>query len=150
MSAEPALRLVGCESCERLRGQLDAALAEMEALKADLDGKRRLLAQKRKSEKRQLQEADQYDLAEPLFEYWKEQCGHPRAKFGPATQKALYHALSMGFTQREIAEAIKGAAVAAWVDEKGKRHDGLPLICRDEEKLRDFIERYERWKGAPR
>lgn len=143
---EPALRLVECPDCERLRRALDAALAENEVIKADLDQKRRMLRTRRKEERKALAEAALREQAEPLFAYWQEQCDHPRAKFGPAVQKALYGALELGFTQREIAEAIKGAAVAAWVDERGKRHDGLPLICRDEEKLRDFIERYERWK----
>lgn len=147
MSAEPALRLVECPDCERLRRQLDAALTELETVKADLDAKRRQLRTQRHNERKALKEAALYEQALPLFEFWAEQCGHPKAKFGPANQKALYNALELGFTQREVAEAIKGAAVAAWVDERGKRHDGLPLICRDEEKLRDFIERYERWKG---
>lgn len=147
MAAAPQLRVVDCEECERLRLQRDALLTELETVKADLDQKRRQLSERRNIDRKALQTAQDYEVAEKLFEYWKEQCGHPRAKFGPARQKALYKAMEFA-TPREIATAIKGAAVAAWVDEKGVRHDGLSLICRDEEKLDNFTERYERWKEA--
>jgi hypothetical protein len=44
--------------------------------------------------------------------------------------------------------AIRGAALAAYVDEGGVRHDDLELICRNEVKLEKFIDRYERWKES--
>ena len=44
-----------------------------------------------------------------------------------------------------MCRAIDGAAFDAFVDEKGKRHDGISLICRDED---SFDRMRDRWRGA--
>jgi hypothetical protein len=152
VSAEPApvrhLHAVDadCEGCAKLRRELEGALTDLEAAQEELKTKRRQLTERKNFETKQRRTHEQHEVVEKLFEYWQEQCGHPKAKLGPAREKALLKALEL-HTPREIAMAIRGAAVGAWVDEKGVKHDGLPLICRDEEKLENFIGRYEAWKA---
>jgi hypothetical protein len=145
--SEPALRVVRCEECERLRTALEAAKLDLEQAQTDARIARRQLAAARAAEREQRRDDPKYEVAERLFDYWREQCGHPRAQLGPKREQALLARLEK-YTPREIAMAIRGAALAAYVDESGVRHDDLELICRNEVKLEKFIDRYERWKES--
>lgn len=130
--------------------ELDLANLEAEH-KADLRRIKELLTDK--DEKRR-QDPD-YSLALRLAEFWVEQTGRDagRTELGMARVGAVMARLKgrkrMGAENpaRDVAKAILGAKVDAWVNAKGKRHDELKLICRDEATLEDFIGRYERWKA---
>ena len=76
-----------------------------------------------------------------LFAYWQQQCGHGHAKLTPDRKQKIAARLREGYTPEQIRQAIDGAARAAYVDDAGKRHDDLTLICRTGSKLEDFIER---------
>lgn len=80
-------------------------------------------------------------VARELFAYWQERCRHPQAKPTRDRLRKVVARLREGYTPEQIREAIDGAAVAAFVDEKGKRFDDLELICRNGSKLESFIER---------
>lgn len=80
-------------------------------------------------------------VARELFAYWQERCRHPQAKPTRDRLRKVVARLREGYTPEQIREAIDGAAVAAFVDEKGKRFDDLELICRTGSKLESFIER---------
>lgn len=80
-------------------------------------------------------------IARELFEHWQTVCGHPQAKPTPERLKAIRSRLREGYTAEQVRTAIDGAAVGAFVDERGKRHDDLTLICRNGSKLEDFIGR---------
>lgn len=142
---ERALRAVACEDCERFRQALDAMAAELENARVDLQSKQREIARLKGAQDEHRRHDENHEVAVELFEYWREKCGHPKATFGPKREKVLLARLRT-YTPRDIAMAIKGAAVAAYVDDRGVRHDDLELICRDEVKLESFIGRYERWK----
>lgn len=79
--------------------------------------------------------------ARALFAYWQEQCGHEQAKFTRDRRAKVEARLAEGYTPDQIRKAIDGAARAAFVDDKGKRHDDLELVCRTGSKLEDFIGR---------
>ncbi len=49
--------------------------------------------------------------------------------------------LKEGYTLGQLMRAIDGAAAGAYVDDNGKRHDDLELICRNEVKVDGFIAR---------
>jgi hypothetical protein len=134
-----------CEGCAKLRRDLERALADLESAQEELKLKRRQLTERKNFETKQRRTHESHETVEKLFEYWQEQCGHPKAKLGATREKALLKALEL-HTAREIATAIRGAAVAAFVDERGVKHDELELILRNEVKLESFIARYERWK----
>lgn len=80
-------------------------------------------------------------IARELFEHWREVCHHPQAKPTQERLRAIRARLKEGYTVDQITAAIGGAAVAAFVDDRGKRHDDLTLICRNGSKLEDFIAR---------
>lgn len=143
--SEPALRLVDCPECERLHTALEEARLDLDNAEAEVKSLRRRLGAMRNAERKERREGPKYEVAEKLFEYWKEQCCHPKAQLGPKREQALLARLDQ-YTPRQIATAIRGAAIGAFVDENGTRHDDLELICRNEVKLEKFIERYERWK----
>jgi hypothetical protein len=49
--------------------------------------------------------------------------------------------LKEGVSAEEVRTAIAGAAKAAFVDDNGRRHDDIELICRNRVKLDSFIAR---------
>ena len=79
-----------------------------------------------------------------VFDYWRVRCNHPRARLDAARGQAIKARLQAGHSVEDLVLAMDGAALDAWVDTKGKRHDKLTLILRDEEHLEDFMERRER------
>jgi len=81
-------------------------------------------------------------LVKELFEFWQAECDHPRAQLSDG-RRAKLKARLKDSTPREIGQAIRGAARAAYINDDGKRYDELTLICRNREKLEDFVERYE-------
>ena len=79
-----------------------------------------------------------------MFEFWVEACrpsSTPQPKLTDERRAKLKARLREGYTTDQIRQAITGAAVGAFVDESGKRHDDLTLICRNGSKLEDFIGR---------
>src|SRR4051794_36647105 len=100
---------------------LEAARAETGSLRRQLGA---ALSKQAKGRKRH----PHYDMAVRLFEFWQQECGHPRAQMGPKRERALLSRLD-DYTPRDIAKAIRGAAVAAYVDPRGVKHDDLELIC---------------------
>jgi hypothetical protein len=86
-----------------------------------------------------------------LCAYWQEQCDHQKANVGPKTARyrKVRARLRDGYTPRDIATAIQGAARAPFINDEGKKFDDLELICRNAEKLEDFRSRAEqRPKGG--
>ena len=79
--------------------------------------------------------------ARELFGYWQERCGHQKAKATPERLRAIRARLRDGYSVADVRRAIDGAATGAYVDDRGKRHDDLTLICRNGSKLEDFIAR---------
>jgi hypothetical protein len=141
----------GCPTCAEL-------LAENEQLKHEATGRRRRIA----NLERQLVEARGEIGVDPLAPlvheigaYWRDKCGHPKAKI----DGKRYRAVRARLVQRgddELAErvayikrAIDGAAAAPNVnDQTGERYDDLALICRDEPKLDSFVARAPKGDGG--
>lgn len=86
-------------------------------------------------------------IARDLFDYWRARCrasSSPQPRFTADRRAKVLARLREGYSPDDIRRAIDGAAVAAFVDEKGKRFDDLELICRNGSKLESFIERGSR------
>lgn len=79
-----------------------------------------------------------------LFDHWRTVCQHPQAKPTAERLRAIRARLADGYTPGQIRQAIDGAARAPFVDQRGKRHDDLTLICRNGSKLEDFMDRANR------
>jgi hypothetical protein len=78
---------------------------------------------------------------ESLFAYWKERCKHPTARLGSDRRAKVQARLKEGYSVEQIRKAIDGAALDAYVNDKGVRFDDLELICRNGSKLELFIKR---------
>jgi hypothetical protein len=91
--------------------------------------------------KQQHQDA-QDELVNAVFEFWKLMTVHPRAKLGADRVKAVNARVREGATPRDFFKAIVGAAYDSFVDDKGKTHDDLELICRGSKKFEDRIETF--------
>jgi hypothetical protein len=84
-----------------------------------------------------------------VFTYWQNQCGHGQAQFtadrqGKITARLRERARLHGGMRQAVADihlGIDGAARSPFVDESGKRHDDIELICRKGSKLEDFMAR---------
>jgi hypothetical protein len=81
-----------------------------------------------------------------IFDYWREKCRHKNARFDGKRFDLIKNARK-NFTVDELLMAIDGAAVDAYVDPKGKRHDRLGLIFESAERVEDFCNRYARWRA---
>lgn len=84
-----------------------------------------------------------------VFDYWVLRCGKDpkRTKLTGDRADAVQYCIDTDYVMDDFECAINGAAVDAYVDEKGKRFDDLELICRKNTKnIEDFMGRWERWQ----
>lgn len=145
-------RHTDCDGCGRLRRDLEqmskrfkSLLVDFENLQVDLTIKRREVTTLRNEvAKRDRQDPVNQALhheSEAVFAYWKLRCRPGARVFGDKRRKAVLARLRDGYTPVDMCHGIDGACEDAFVDSKGKRHDDLELICRDEVKLDSFIQR---------
>lgn len=155
---EPArsLHLVGCPECERRKRTAAAMQVDLDNLETELKVKRRRITQLENELAEKHRQDPNYSTAEVIFDYWRKKCMPTARTFSEDRVKAVLARLKdrdrvdpdqSAYSPRYICEAIVGAAVGAYVDDKGKCHNDLELICRTGKKLEDFHARYERWKG---
>lgn len=117
--------------CDVLHEELTRALRQIKAFKKD-------------REKERLGDP-QRDVIVNVFDYWREKCGHPNARFDGKRFDLIQNRLKQ-FTPDELRMAVDGAAVDAYVDSKGKRHDRLGLVFESAERVEDFCNRFARYQ----
>ncbi len=127
---------------DALSHQLDIVIGERDALQQEF---RRIAAENAKLRKERdaaLQETDMAEPATEVYEYWRDviEGGSRRVRNTAKRSKAVQARLNEGRSVEELKLAIDGAKIGAYVDEKGVRHDDLELICRDDGKVRRFIQ----------
>lgn len=164
MTAEPAprpLHLVESVEVIRLKAVIESMQAEHEKMAADMRNMERDLKAKRsritwlENELAGRYRSDVlYPTACELFDFWRKRC-RPKAKtFGDDRLKAVLARLrdtdpddpdKPAYPPRYIAEAIVGAQIDAFVDERGTRHNDIELVCRSGKKLEAFHAKYERY-----
>lgn len=166
MTAEPAprpLRLVESVEVVRLKAVIESMQADHEKMAGVITGLERDLRAKRSritSLENELSEKYRSDplheTAEEIFEYWRKRCRPKALTFSDDRLKAVLARLkdksredpsAPAYPPRYICEAIIGAQVGAYVDEKGTVHNDLELICRSGKKLEGFHEKFEQWKA---
>ncbi|HET6866212.1 MAG TPA: hypothetical protein VFH80_09820 [Solirubrobacteraceae bacterium] len=87
-----------------------------------------------------------------VFAYWQERCHHQQA--APSDdrlskirarlrERQRFHHGDLHAAILDCRRAVDGAACCAYVDERGKRHDGIELVFRNNAKLEDFMGRAE-------
>lgn len=73
-----------------------------------------------------------------VFDYWRQRCGHERAKLTGDRRRKIEARLRDGYTVDDLKAAVDGAAVGAFVNEQGRRFDDIELICRGGSKVEAF------------
>lgn len=81
------------------------------------------------------------DTVGRVFAYWRETCHHETARLSGDRRAKIAARIKEGRTLDELKRAIDGAAVGAYVNDKGHRFDDIELICRNGSKLESFIGR---------
>ena len=139
------LRAAGCVQCADLAARLAGADTDLELVtRENTRLLRRIDALQRDRDAERLNDPQRAEILD-VFDYWREKCRHPNARFDGA-RFDLIKARLRTFTVDELKQAIDGAAVDAYVDAKGKRHDRLGLVFESAERVEDFCNRYHRWK----
>ena len=152
---EPALRIVdpetgelrspGCSGCHELAAKLASRDSELDVTQQELTkALLQIQALKRDRDKEREQDPAR-DQIIAVFDYWRERCDHKNARFDGKRFDLIKSRLKQ-FTPDELRMAIDGAAVDAYVDPTGKRHDRLGLVLESAERVEDFCNRYARWQ----
>lgn len=74
-----------------------------------------------------------------VFEYWREQSGHKRAKLSPLRAQRVRSRLRDGFTVERLCAAVDGMLRSTFHKQNG--HDDLELALRSIEKVEQFERR---------
>lgn len=77
-----------------------------------------------------------------VYEYWRARCRPRVRKLGGERAGAVRGRLQDGYTVQELLRAVDGARFGAYVTPEGLRKDDLELICRNEQKLTLFLDRW--------
>lgn len=80
-----------------------------------------------------------------VFEHWKQALDQPKSRLGTAVTGHIRARLGEGRTVDELKQAIDGCAASQWHRDNGQI--GLSLICRNDEKLIQFMARAPKRKG---
>lgn len=152
MSARPALtlvqnlvktdtgELVGCPHCNEAREEAETWERRVLQLEAAL---------KRATEDKdaKLRNDKDYPAAIDLFDEWKRECGHPRARIDLARINLALRAVKLYKDNREaLSMVIQRGKHLAYVDERGTRHDSFGLLFRDAEHIERYANEYARWR----
>jgi hypothetical protein len=85
------------------------------------------------------------DVVSDIFGYWQKTMNSPRALLDDKRKRAIKAALKLGYTPRQLCEAIKGCERSDFHMARGKyagnnKHNGIGLVLRDAEHIDKFIE----------
>lgn len=127
---------------ERLQNGIEAIAVDLQNCEVSLRAERRKVTELRKALEKQATGEDFEEEIRAVFDYWRVACDHPRSKLDVKRATVVKARLSAGHTVLELLRAVDGARFDAFVDGKGKRHDDLELILRDEVKYDSFMQRW--------
>jgi len=78
-----------------------------------------------------------------IFEFWKETMGSQKSKIDEKRKKSILAAMKIGYSVRDICDAISGCAKDSFSmgqNDRNKKFNDINLICRDAEHIDKFIE----------
>jgi hypothetical protein len=130
-----------CANCADARAE--AEIWEKEVLKLKRQVKR---LEDDKDEKNR--QDKHYPAAASLFDEWRDECNHPKARFDPARIRLALSAIkAYGAEDREkLSWVIQCGKHLAYVDPcTGERHDSFGLLFRDSEHIEKYANKYARW-----
>jgi hypothetical protein len=119
---------------------------DLNYLGEDLRGKER---SKEKQKTNTCPVADATSLASltvSVFDFWKQECDHPKAKLDRKRKAAIAARLKEGFTVEELSTAVRGCRSSPYhqgQNDAGATYDDIELICRDAKHVESFIAKTE-------
>lgn len=137
----------------RLQKALEMLQVDLDNANADLAAKRRIITTLRNQLDERVRESEDAVVAEPAIDHWRWKLGHPRARSSTKRIQCVSARMKTdGHTLEEVFAAIEGCAMKPYVGNTGRcatgkrseRHDGLDLICKDEE----TFDRFTRYRTA--
>lgn len=81
-------------------------------------------------------------LTNQLFEFWKTELNHPRAKLDQKRKQKIHARLKDGYSLDDIKTAILGCRASPYhqgENDRGALYDDIELICRDGKHVDQFI-----------
>lgn len=138
---------MSCDACTKEKARFQALSVDFENLQAELVAKRREIGRLKGELTKQNQSSPEHQSVQAVFDHWREQCGHERAKLGEKRAAVVRARLRDNFTEEQLLRAVDGVAMFPFVVNgqrrpKGKpdqRYDDLELICRNEVNVEKFI-----------
>jgi hypothetical protein len=92
------------------------------------------------------------EVVTKVFDFWKQEHGHPKAKLERKRRSRIKARLREGFTGRELCIAIRGAKRDQFLmgqNSDGKVYDGLQTLLRDAEQVERLMALAGTRRGAP-
>jgi hypothetical protein len=138
---------MSCEACTKEKARFAALSVDFENLQAELVAKRREIGRLRGELTKQHQSSPEHQSVQSVFDHWRAECGHDKAKLGEKRAAVVRARLRDNFTEDQLLRAVDGVAMFPFVVNgqrraKGKpdqRYDDLELICRNEVNVEKFI-----------
>ena len=150
MSAAPHLRLVqtlidtdtgevqGCEHCAEAR-------AEAEVWEKRVIHLEKALARANEDKDAKLRNDQDYPAAADLFDEWKRETNHPRARFDQNRARLAIRAIRGYREDRDkLSWVIQYGKHFAYVDDRGVKHDRFGLLFQDAEHIEKYANAYAR------
>jgi hypothetical protein len=136
---------------EELEAQIERLRIDNEEWQLQNKALLRQLNKARNEIKKQRSSGPYTETVRRLFERWlrKTKRKEGRTRLTDDRFDAVANRLKEGYEEDAIGFAIDLLPHTAYVDDKGKVHDDLALVCRSGSKLEDFIERGERKMKGP-
>jgi aminopeptidase N len=135
------------------RRRADAIEVDLQNAEVVIRNLRRQITRLENDAEREVAKKRDGKLIEDIAAYWRETCGHPKAKVSMDGKRAdaIWARLTQkpkAFSVDELKRAVYGCSLFPYVGQGGRvragtpkqRFDDLELICRDEKSVERFIE----------
>lgn len=149
MSAAPHLRLVQTPVDEN--GEIHAcptcrdALNEAETWEQEVLKLKRQLKQALEDRDARMRNDKDFPAAVALFDEWRAETNHPRARFDSARMRLALAAVKLYRDDLDkLSWVIKRAKHFPYVDPRGVRHDSFGLLFRDAEHIERYANEWHR------
>lgn len=137
------------ELAERRGSALEAAIADLENAEVALRSERRKTTTLKGEIAKLLDDLVAKEEVQAVFDYWRRalRADSKRCVLGPKRKEKIVARIKEGYGVEDLCKAIDGARIDAYTDAKGKTHDDLELILRNEVYVERFIAAYDRHMG---
>jgi hypothetical protein len=102
---------MSCEACTKEKARFAALSVDFENLQAELVAKRREIGRLRGELTKQHQSSPEHQSVQSVFDHWRAECGHDKAKLGEKRAAVVRARLRDNFTEDQLLRAVDGVAM---------------------------------------